>query len=64
MSIKDNGIGIDETEIKYVFEKFYRVKNDEVPGNGLGLYLVKYFVELMEGEIVVSSKLGVGTEFL
>lgn len=63
LCVKDNGFGIDENEIKFVFEKFYRVKNDEIPGNGLGLYLVKYFVELMKGEITVTSSLGKGTEF-
>ena len=62
--IEDNGIGISDREIKYIFEKFYRVKNDEVPGNGLGLYLVKYFVELMDGHIFVTSNIGEGTKFV
>ena len=64
LSVKDNGKGISNKDIKYIFEKFYRVKNDEVPGNGLGLFLVKYFVELMDGEIEVFSHLGQGTEFV
>ena len=61
--VRDNGVGIPEKEIKYIFEKFYRVRNDEIPGNGLGLFLVKYFVELMGGSILVSSSLNEGTEF-
>ena len=40
-----------------------RVRNDEIPGNGLGLFLVKYFVELMGGSILVSSTPNEGTEF-
>ena len=64
LTVSDNGAGIEQKEIKYIFEKFYRIKNDETPGNGLGLYLVKYFVELMNGEINVSSKKGEGTEFI
>jgi signal transduction histidine kinase len=63
LTVEDNGVGIDEKEVKYIFEKFYRVKNDLVSGNGLGLYLVKYFVELMNGEIQVLSKVGQGTKF-
>ena len=67
ISIKDNGIGIPEGDIEHVFEKFYRVKNDashSVKGTGLGLYLVKYFVELHGGTIEVESNLGEGTLFL
>ena len=60
LTISDNGVGIDEKELKYIFEKFYRLKNDKIPGNGLGLYLVKYFVELMEGQIKVQSKVSEG----
>ena len=56
LTISDNGVGIDEKELKYIFEKFYRLKNEKIPGNGLGLDLVKYFVELMEGQIKVQSK--------
>jgi signal transduction histidine kinase len=52
--------------LEHIFEKFYRVKNDEshkIKGSGLGLYLVKYFIELHHGKISVSSKLGEGTKF-
>lgn len=67
IEVKDNGIGINEEEIENIFEKFYRVKNDDshkIKGSGLGLYLVKYFIELHEGEIGVESTLGEGTKFL
>lgn len=67
LEIKDNGIGISENDLQHVFGKFYRVKNDSshsIKGSGLGLYLVKYFIELHDGEITVSSKVGEGTTFL
>ncbi|MGB0453657.1 MAG: ATP-binding protein [Bacteriovoracaceae bacterium] len=67
LTVSDNGAGIPETELEYIFEKFYRVKNDashSIKGTGLGLYLVKYFIELHGGEISVESELGKGTSFL
>lgn len=67
IEIKDNGVGIPEEEISNVFEKFYRIKNDanhSIKGTGLGLYLVKYFVELHGGKISASSVLGKETKFL
>jgi signal transduction histidine kinase len=67
IEIHDNGPGIPAEEIQNIFEKFYRIKNDanhSIKGTGLGLYLVKYFVELHGGTIEVESTLGVGTKFL
>ena len=66
VEIKDNGVGIPSGDIENIFEKFYRVKNDashSIKGTGLGLYLVKYFVELHGGMISVESELGQGTKF-
>ncbi|WP_127715615.1 ATP-binding protein [Halobacteriovorax sp. HLS] len=66
ISISDNGVGIPAEEVEYIFEKFYRVKNDashSIKGTGLGLYLVKYFVELHGGTISAESELGNGTTF-
>jgi len=66
ITISDNGVGIPEEEVEFIFEKFYRVKNDashSIKGTGLGLYLVKYFVELHGGSIVAESDLGKGTTF-
>jgi signal transduction histidine kinase len=65
--IADNGPGIPPDELENIFEKFYRIKNDanhSIKGSGLGLYLVKYFVELHGGTIEVQSKHGEGTKFL
>lgn len=67
IEIKDNGVGIAEDDLNNIFEKFYRVKNDashSIKGSGLGLYLVKYFVELHGGKISAESELGNGTSFL
>jgi signal transduction histidine kinase len=67
IEIKDNGVGIPEDDLKNIFEKFYRVKNDashKIKGSGLGLYLVKYFVELHGGTITAESVLSEGTTFI
>jgi signal transduction histidine kinase len=67
VEISDNGVGIAPKDLEHVFEKFYKVKNDashSIKGSGLGLYLVKYFIELHEGEISVESEVGQGTRFL
>tara|TARA_R110000868_G_scaffold100128_3_gene275382 strand:- start:13034 stop:14917 length:1884 start_codon:yes stop_codon:yes gene_type:complete len=66
IEIADNGVGIPEDDLEHIFDKFYRVKNDashSIKGTGLGLYLVKYFVELHGGSIAASSKLRQGTNF-
>ena len=67
IEIKDNGVGIPAEELSNIFEKFYRIKNDanhSIKGTGLGLYLVKYFVELHGGSISVDSIIGQETKFL
>ena len=67
VEIADNGMGISREELENIFEKFYRVKNDDshkIKGSGLGLYLVKYFIELHQGSIDAESEVGVGTKFL
>ncbi len=67
VEIADNGKGISAEDIENIFEKFYRVKDDEshkIKGSGLGLYLVKYFIELHQGKIEVTSELSKGTKFL
>lgn len=66
VTIEDNGVGIPKEDLEHVFDKFYRVKNDAshvIKGSGLGLYLVRYFVELHEGKIFVESSVGSGTKF-
>lgn len=67
IEVKDNGVGVSEEDILHIFDKFYRVKNDSthaIKGSGLGLYLVKYFIELHNGTISAQSQLGEGTSFV
>ncbi len=67
VEVRDNGVGVGPDDLLHIFDKFYRVKNDSthaIKGSGLGLYLVKYFIELHNGVITASSELGVGTSFI
>lgn len=64
MTIEDKGIGIPVEDQPNVFERFYRAKNSgNIQGTGLGLNIVKKYVELMDGTIVFVSKLSEGTTF-
>ena len=64
VSIRDEGTGISEEELPHIFEKFYKSKlRQNAKGSGLGLVIAKYIVEKHEGEVKVSSQLGIGTEF-
>ena len=65
IKIKDKGIGIPEVDRQQLFEPFFRGSNvDSIPGNGLGLSIVKNLVEIHRGKIEVESKAGKGTSFL
>lgn len=61
--VKDNGIGIDESEKEKVFGLFQRLST-VASGKGMGLYITKSLVESMGGTIDFSSEPGVGTEFI
>ncbi len=64
--VKDSGVGIDEKNIKVIFDRFRRVEDDfsvEVSGLGLGLAICKAYVEMLGGTISVKSTVGVGSEF-
>ena len=63
--IKDSGIGIKRKDQEKLFTKFYRVKNNKTistEGTGLGLWITKQLVELMNGTIYLNSKEKKGTE--
>ena len=62
ISFADNGIGIKESEMKRIFEMFYRA-TDQGEGSGIGLYIVKNAVEKLGGQIKVASSPGYGTRF-
>ncbi len=67
ISIKDNGIGIPEDELNYIFERFYRVdksRSKDTGGIGVGLAISKAIVAEHGGNILVYSELGKGSEFV
>jgi PAS domain S-box-containing protein len=64
ITIEDFGMGIPEQDQPLLFERFFRAHNaGNIQGTGLGLNIVKKYVELMEGEITFESKLNEGTTF-
>ncbi len=64
IEVEDNGIGIPEEDQKHMFERFFRAQNStNIQGTGLGLNIVKKYTELMEGNIIFTSKLGEGSCF-
>jgi len=64
IEFQDSGIGLRESEIPHLFERFYRADSSRTKeGTGLGLAIVKEIIELHGGEIQVSSELGKGTTF-
>ncbi len=63
IKIQDTGKGIDKKEIKHIFERFYRTKNNHEESIGIGLSLAKTIIEQNNGYIMVDSELGKGTIF-
>ncbi|PIU64335.1 MAG: hypothetical protein COS84_08575, partial [Armatimonadetes bacterium CG07_land_8_20_14_0_80_40_9] len=66
ISVLDEGVGISEESIGRLFQKFSRIGDkaiQRVKGTGIGLYLVKYLVEMRGGKVWVESKEGVGSKF-
>jgi len=64
LSLKDSGIGIDSSVKEKLFDRFYQVReNSTVSGFGIGLYLVKQFVDQHCGQISYESMTGNGTTF-
>lgn len=62
--IRDTGVGISEKELSKIFEPFYQVESSPSrSGSGLGLSIVKKSIELLKGEIEVTSRPGIGTTF-
>jgi len=64
--VADTGVGIPESEVEHVFDKFYRVgvNKKQARGTGLGLNLVKQIVEKVHnGRVFVTSQVGVGSTF-
>ncbi|MEL7160080.1 MAG: PAS domain-containing sensor histidine kinase [Bacteroidota bacterium] len=64
LSIIDRGIGIPEKDRRHLFDRFFRADNVEnIKGTGLGLNIVKNYVDLLGGEIGFTSTLGQGSVF-
>ncbi|MCK6598276.1 MAG: HAMP domain-containing histidine kinase [Bdellovibrionaceae bacterium] len=62
--VKDFGVGISNDDLKIIGQKFVRGKHQDyhIKGSGLGLYLVKYFIDLHKGKVEISSEEGKYTE--
>lgn len=66
ISIEDRGIGISKSDLRQIFEPFYRSKDvvdAQIHGNGLGLALVKQIAESHGGKVTAESELGKGSKF-
>jgi signal transduction histidine kinase len=64
--VKDTGYGIPPADLPYIFDRFYRVRNNghaDIEGNGLGLAIVKTIAEGHGGDVTVESELGKGSCF-
>lgn len=68
IEVTDNGVGIPEKDLSFIFERFYkadksRTRSDSKKGTGLGLAITKHIVDAHEGTISVKSKVNEGTTF-
>lgn len=67
IKVKDNGKGISDKDQPFIFERFYKVDQPnsvKTDGVGIGLALTKELVEFLNGEILLKSELGEGSEFI
>jgi signal transduction histidine kinase len=64
LSISDNGRGIDDADLKRIFELFRRAGRLDRPGEGIGLAHVRSLVRMLGGDVTAQSKLGEGTTFV
>ncbi|GAB2526411.1 hypothetical protein GCM10027085_15780 [Spirosoma aerophilum] len=64
LAVTDEGIGIPDNELPFLFDKFYRASNAvNFPGTGLGLAICQEYIALQQGVLTVCSTQGVGTTF-
>jgi two-component system sensor histidine kinase KdpD len=63
LSVSDSGKGFPENEIQFAFDKFYRVPNTKTGGSGLGLSIVKGFVEAHNGKIKLENNTNSGANY-
>lgn len=65
VTVTDNGMGISPQHLPHLFDRFYRAdaaRSKKLGGTGLGLAIVKSIMELHQGQILINSTVGVGTE--
>ncbi len=64
IQVKDSGIGIPQEEQRHLFERFYRAKNvSNIEGTGIGLNMIKRYIDLCNGKIQFTSETNNGTTF-
>jgi signal transduction histidine kinase len=64
ISFQDQGPGIDSESLPFIFDRFYRARNEKtITGTGLGLYICKQIIEAHRGKIWAESNPGEGTTF-
>jgi len=66
-TVQDTGIGLTPDEVSHLFARFYRARNadnQDIDGTGLGLWIIKQYIEKMGGTITVESQKGVGSQFI
>ena len=62
VSVTDKGIGISEEDQEHLFSSFFRGKNAvNIQGTGLGLHIVKRYIDLLDGDVHLESRLNEGT---
>ncbi len=64
--VRDGGIGIPAEDLPHLFDRFFRAQNatiQEIPGSGVGLYIVKSIIEELQGTLTVHSVLNKSTTF-
>lgn len=65
LEVRDEGIGIPQSEIKHIFDRFFRATNaSNIQGTGLGLHIVKRYLDLLHGDIHFTSEEGKGSSFI
>jgi PAS domain S-box-containing protein len=65
ITVRDEGFGIPEEDLPHLFSTFFRAKNvSNIQGTGLGLPIVKRYVNLLKGDIEMKSKLSEGSVFI
>jgi signal transduction histidine kinase len=63
--VSDEGIGIPKEDQRHLFDRFFRASNaGNIQGTGLGLNIVKRYIDLLNGQITFESEYGKGSTFL